>query len=62
MEEDIEIPCDKLVIQNIGDSVSHRKQYCNSMLNLLKKRLSRRGNEIPSNNGKDDNHETMACD
>lgn len=38
MEEDIEILCDKLVIQNIGDSVSHRKQYCNSMLNLLGKK------------------------
>lgn len=37
MEEDMEILCDKLVIQKVGDNMEHRKQYCLSMYRLLEK-------------------------
>ena len=35
MEDDLEILCDKLVIQRVGDTVKNRKEYCLSMLRLV---------------------------
>ena len=35
MEDDLELLCDKLVIQSVGDTVEHRKEYCLSMLQLI---------------------------
>ncbi len=35
IEEDLEMLCDKLVVQKIGDTATNRKQYCNSMLKLV---------------------------
>lgn len=35
IEEDIEILCDKLVIQKVGNTVTNRKEYCMSMLKLI---------------------------
>lgn len=35
MEDDIEVLCDKLVIQRVGDTVNNRKEYCISMLKLI---------------------------
>ena len=34
MEDDLELLCDKLVIQRVGDTVKNRKEYCLSMLRL----------------------------
>lgn len=36
-EKDIEINCDKIVIEKIGDSQENRKNYCQSMLKLLER-------------------------
>lgn len=36
IEEDIEILCDKLVIQRLGDNMKNRQNYCYQMLKLLK--------------------------
>lgn len=38
IEDDIEILCDKLVVQQIGDSVITRKNYCLSMLNFMNRK------------------------
>ena len=35
IEDDIEVLCDKLVIQKVGDTMQNRKQYCLSMLKLI---------------------------
>lgn len=35
IDQDIEINCDKLVVQQLGDTIKNRKQYCISMLKLL---------------------------
>lgn len=35
MEEDMEVLCDKLVLQRIGDTTENRKRYCLSMLKLV---------------------------
>ena len=35
MEDDLELLCDKLVIQKVGDTVKNRKEYCLSMLRLV---------------------------
>lgn len=35
IEDDIEILCDKLVIQKLGDTIDNRKEYCMSMLKLI---------------------------
>lgn len=35
IEDDIEMLCDKLVIQKVGDTVQNRKEYCLSMLKLI---------------------------
>lgn len=35
IEDDIEILCDKLVIQKLGDTIDNRKAYCMSMLKLI---------------------------
>lgn len=35
IEDDMEILCDKLVIQKLGDSSDNRKAYCMSMLKLI---------------------------
>lgn len=40
IEEDIEILCDKLVIQRLGDNMKNRQNYCYQMLKLLKLRDS----------------------
>ena len=37
IEEDIEILCDKLVVEKVGDTSEHRKEYCISMLKLMDK-------------------------
>ena len=34
-EEDIEINCDKIVIEKIGDNLENRKNYCQSLLKLV---------------------------
>ena len=36
-EEDIEINCDKIVIEKIGDSLENRKNYCQSMFKLIER-------------------------
>ena len=36
-EKDIEINCDKVVIEKIGDSQENRKNYCQSLLKLLER-------------------------
>ena len=36
-EKDIEINCDKIVIEKIGDSQENRKNYCQSMLKLIER-------------------------
>lgn len=38
MEDDIEVLCDKLVIQRVGDTVNNRKEYCISMLKLIEQK------------------------
>lgn len=38
IENDIEILCDKLVIQKLGDSIERRKEYCSFMLKLLEQK------------------------
>ncbi|MDY3947708.1 MAG: M56 family metallopeptidase [Ezakiella sp.] len=35
IDQDIEINCDKLVVQQLGDTTKNRKEYCISMLKLL---------------------------
>lgn len=35
MEDDLELLCDKLVIQRVGDSIKNRKEYCLSMLRFV---------------------------
>ena len=35
IEDDLELLCDKLVIQRVGDTVKNRKEYCLSMLRLV---------------------------
>ena len=35
MEDNLELLCDKLVIQKVGDTVKNRKEYCLSMLQLI---------------------------
>lgn len=35
LDQDIEINCDKLVVQQLGDTIKNRKEYCMSMLKLL---------------------------
>ena len=35
MEDDLELLCDKLVIQRVGDTVKNRKEYCLFMLRLV---------------------------
>ena len=35
IDQDIEINCDKLVVQQLGDTIKNRKEYCISMLKLL---------------------------
>lgn len=41
-EEDIEINCDKIVIEKIGDKLENRKNYCQSLLKLVERQ---RGND-----------------
>lgn len=36
-EKDIEINCDKIVIEKIGDTLENRKNYCQSMLKLVER-------------------------
>lgn len=36
-EKDIEINCDKIVIEKLGDSQENRKNYCQSLLKLLER-------------------------
>lgn len=36
-EEDIEINCDKIVIEKIGDKLENRKNYCQSLLKLVER-------------------------
>lgn len=36
-EKDIEINCDKIVIEKLGDSQENRKNYCQSMLKLIER-------------------------
>lgn len=38
MEDDIEVLCDKLVIQRVGDTINNRKEYCLSMLKLIEQK------------------------
>ncbi len=35
IDQDIEMNCDKLVVQQLGDTIKNRKEYCMSMLKLL---------------------------
>lgn len=35
LDQDIEINCDKLVVEKLGDNIKNRKEYCMSMLKLL---------------------------
>ncbi len=37
IDQDIEINCDKLVVQQLGDTVKNRKEYCMSMLKLVER-------------------------
>ena len=36
MEDDVEMFCDKMVIEKVGDTTKSRKEYCLSMLKLIK--------------------------
>jgi len=42
IEDDIEVLCDKLVIQKVGDTMQNRKQYCLSMLKLIEQKEKKR--------------------
>lgn len=37
LDQDIEINCDKLVVENLGDTIKNRKAYCTSMLKLVER-------------------------
>ncbi len=37
LDQDIEINCDKLVVENLGDTIKNRKEYCSSMLKLVER-------------------------
>ena len=37
LDQDIEINCDKLVVENLGDTRKNRKTYCSSMLKLVER-------------------------
>lgn len=37
LDQDTEINCDKLVVENLGDTVKNRKEYCSSMLKLVER-------------------------
>ncbi|WP_238318862.1 M56 family metallopeptidase [Peptoniphilus sp. BV3C26] len=37
IDQDIEINCDKLVVQQLGDTIKNRKEYCMSMLKLVER-------------------------
>lgn len=37
IDQDIEINCDKLVVENLGDTRKNRKTYCSSMLKLVER-------------------------
>lgn len=37
IDQDIEINCDKLVVQQLGDTIKNRKTYCSSMLKLVER-------------------------
>ena len=37
LDQDIEINCDKLVVENLGDTIKNRKAYCSSMLKLVER-------------------------
>ena len=37
LDQDIEINCDKLVVQQLGDTRKNRKAYCSSMLKLVER-------------------------
>ena len=37
IDQDIEINCDKLVVQQLGDTIKNRKEYCISMLKLVER-------------------------
>ena len=37
LDQDIEINCDKLVVENLGDTRKNRKDYCMSMLKLVER-------------------------
>ena len=37
LDQDIEINCDKLVVEHLGDTVKNRKAYCSSMLKLVER-------------------------
>ncbi|HEN9089452.1 TPA: M56 family metallopeptidase [Streptococcus agalactiae] len=37
LDQDIEINCDKLVVENLGDTIKNRKEYCMSMLKLVER-------------------------
>ncbi|WP_311492002.1 M56 family metallopeptidase [uncultured Anaerococcus sp.] len=37
LDQDIEINCDKLVVENLGDTRKNRKAYCSSMLKLVER-------------------------
>ena len=37
LDQDIEINCDKLVVQQLGDTIKNRKEYCISMLKLVER-------------------------
>lgn len=38
IEDDIEMLCDKLVVQKVGDTMQNRKDYCLSMLKLIEQK------------------------
>lgn len=42
INQDIEILCDKLVIQKIGDTPKNRQEYCRSMLKLLERKEAKK--------------------
>lgn len=37
IDQDIEMNCDKLVVQQLGDTIKNRKEYCMSMLKLVER-------------------------
>ena len=37
LDQDIETNCDKLVVENLGDTIKNRKAYCSSMLKLVER-------------------------